>query len=186
MQQISYSELETVFGKLAVAWEYVLEEPRIIGIELPRERACAKEGMLSRFPRATEADFHPRIKALADSISDFLRGEESKFDLSMIALERCPEFQRRVLLAEYGIPRGYVSTYGRIAGQLGVSRGARAVGNSLANNPFPIVIPCHRAVRCDGELGGYQGGLTMKRRLLEMEGMTFTPSGKVVMDHVYY
>src|SRR5512136_1146193 len=124
MQQISYSELETVFGKLAVAWEYVLEEPRIIGIELPRERACAKEGMLSRFPRATEADFHPRIKALADSISDFLRGEESKFDLSMIALERCPEFQRRVLLAEYGIPRGYVSTYGRIAGQLGVSRGA--------------------------------------------------------------
>jgi methylated-DNA-[protein]-cysteine S-methyltransferase len=56
----------------------------------------------------------------------------------------------------------------------------------LASNPFPIIIPCHRAVRSDGELGGYQGGLKMKRKLLEMEEVRFTPSGKVVMKHVYY
>ena len=186
MQQICYFEFTTAFGKLVVAWEYVSDEPKIIRIELPREGASAKERMLSRFPEAVLAAVHPRIKALTDSISDFFKGEESKFDLNMIALERCPDFQRRVILAEYGIPRGYVSTYGRIAEHLGVSGGARAVGNALASNPFPIVIPCHRAVRCDGGLGGYQGGLRMKRKLLEMEGVRFTSSGKVVMNHVYY
>jgi len=187
MQQICHSEFATVFGKLAVAWEYVPEEPKILRIELPRERPSAKQRMPSCFPGAGLAAIHPpRIKALTDSISEFLKGEETKFDLSMIALERCPEFRRRVLLAEYEIPRGYVSTYGRIAKHLGVSGGARAIGNSLASNPFPIIIPCHRAVRCDGELGGYQGGLTMKRKLLEIEGVMFTPSGRVVMNYVYY
>ena len=79
-----------------------------------------------------------------------------------------------------------MSTYGRLAGQLGLSKASRAVGNSLARNPFPIVIPCHRAVRSDGELGGYQGGAGMKRALLEMEGIEFLQSGKVVMSQAYY
>ena len=185
MQQICYIEFTTVFGKLVVAWEYVSDEPTIMRIELPREGTSAKERMLSRFPNALPATL-PKIKALTDSISGFFKGEDSKFDLNMIVLQRCPEFQRRVILAEYEIPRGHVSTYGRIAEHLGVSGGARAVGNSLASNPFPIIIPCHRAVRSDGELGGYQGGLKMKRKLLEMEEVRFTPSGKVVMKHVYY
>ncbi len=90
------------------------------------------------------------------------------------------------MLAEHGIPRGWVSTYGRIAARLGVPGGARAVGNALAKNLFPIVIPCHRAVRSGGKLGGYQGGLEMKRALLKMEGVGFTPSGKVALEKVYY
>ena len=89
-------------------------------------------------------------------------------------------------MAEYGIPRGWVSTYRRIAGYLGVPDGARAVGNALANNPFPIVIPCHRAIRSNGELGGYRGGLEMKRKLLEMEGIEVSASGRVITDRVYY
>jgi len=60
------------------------------------------------------------------------------------------------------------------------------VGRALATNPFPLVIPCHRAVRSDGSLGGYQGGIGMKRKLLEMEGVQFKPSGKVAMDRLYY
>jgi methylated-DNA-[protein]-cysteine S-methyltransferase len=186
MQQIWHFELATTFGRLVTAWEYVSNEPKIIRIELPREGSSAKERILSRFPGSVLAAVHPRIKPLTDNILDFLKGEEAKFDLNLIALERCPEFQRKVILAEYGIPRGYVSTYGRIAEHLGVFGGARAIGNSLASNPFPIVIPCHRAGRSDGGLGGYQGGLKMKRKLLEMEGVMFTPSGKVVMNRVYY
>jgi len=185
MQQIHFVEFATAFSNLAVAWEYVSQEPKIVRIELCRAGTSAKERILCRFPNAASAA-HSRIEALADSISAFFRGEEIKFDLNMITLERCPEFQRRVLLAEYGIPRGYVSTYGRIAEYLGISGGARAVGNSLASNPFPIVIPCHRAVKHDGRLGGYQGGPRMKRKLLEMEGVRFTPSGKVLMNRVYY
>ena len=85
-----------------------------------------------------------------------------------------------------GIPRGRVSTYKRIAAHLGSPTGARAVGNALAGNPFPIIIPCHRAVRSDMSLGGYQGGLSMKRRLLEMEGITFDDTGRIATKKLFY
>jgi methylated-DNA-[protein]-cysteine S-methyltransferase len=62
-----------------------------------------------------------------------------------------------------------VSTYQRIAGHLGSPQAARAVGTTLAHNPFPIIVPCHRAIRTDGTLGGFQGGMEMKRALLERD-----------------
>jgi methylated-DNA-[protein]-cysteine S-methyltransferase len=61
-------------------------------------------------------------------------------------------------------------------------RAARAVGTALARNPFPVIIPCHRAIRGDGTLGGFGGGLKMKRALLEMEGVRFDRYGKVMDD----
>ena len=76
--------------------------------------------------------------------------------------------------------------YGRIARKLGVPGGGRAVGSALAANPFPLLIPCHRAVRSTGELGGYQGGLEMKKALLEMEGVVFRSPTRVSLDKVYY
>jgi methylated-DNA-[protein]-cysteine S-methyltransferase len=89
-------------------------------------------------------------------------------------------------MAEYGIPRGWVSAYGRIAKHLSHSHSVRAVGRALATNPFPVVIPCHRAVRGDGVLGVYQGGLMMKKRLLEIEGIHFISSKRITMGKVYY
>jgi methylated-DNA-[protein]-cysteine S-methyltransferase len=65
---------------------------------------------------------------------------------------------------------------------LGCPRAARAVGTALANNPFPIIIPCHRTIRADGTPGGFGGGIMMKRNLLEMEGVRFDPRGRVIMD----
>ncbi|MBN1485705.1 MAG: MGMT family protein [Chloroflexia bacterium] len=104
----------------------------------------------------------------------------------MIALDRCTDFQQRVLLAERDIPRGWVSTYGLIARHLGLPGGARAVGQALAGNPFPIVIPCHRAIRSDGRLGGFQGGEEMKRALLRLEDLEVTADGKVRQPRLYY
>jgi methylated-DNA-[protein]-cysteine S-methyltransferase len=89
-------------------------------------------------------------------------------------------------LAEYRIPRGWISTYGRIARHLGTPGGARAVGGALARNPFPIIIPCHRAIGANSELGGFRGGLEMKRALLELEGVEFSQTGKVLTDRIYY
>ncbi len=64
--------------------------------------------------------------------------------------------------------------------------GARVVGNALARNPFPIIIPCHRAIKSNGALGGFQGGIKMKRALLELEGIEFSERGMVVTKRIYY
>ena len=116
----------------------------------------------------------------------FLEGVSVRFSLDMVRLDLCTEFQQAVLRAEYGIPRGQVSTYQLIGRFLGKPSAARAVGTALANNPFPIIIPCHRAIRSDGTLGGYQGGLSMKRALLEMEGVSFDGAGRVVTENLFY
>jgi methylated-DNA-[protein]-cysteine S-methyltransferase len=104
-------------------------------------------------------------------IRAFLNGHDVEFDLGSARLDLCSLFQQEALRAEYKIPRGCVSTYGLIAAQIGRPGAARAVGNALAANPFPIVVPCHRVIRSDMNIGGYQGGPDMKLRLLESEGV---------------
>jgi len=71
------------------------------------------------------------------------------------------------------IPRGETRTYGQIARQVGSPRAARAVGQAMANNPWPVIVPCHRVLGSDGRLTGFGGGLEMKRRMLEMERASF-------------
>lgn len=147
-------------------------------IFLSRPDRSAEQMSAKRFPQATPASC-PLIDTLTEQIDRFLEGENINFSLTHIGLEICSPFQRAVLLAEYDILRGNVSTYGLIAARIGADRGARAVGHALAENPFPIVIPCHRAIRTDRTLGGYQGGLPMKRHLLSMEGIPFDQQGRV-------
>ncbi len=76
-----------------------------------------------------------------------------------------------VLLSK--IPSGKVSTYGDIARALGHPKAARAIGRTIANNPNPISIPCHRVVKSNGEIGGFAYGEQMKREILEKEGIKF-------------
>ncbi len=70
------------------------------------------------------------------------------------------------------IPKGRVKTYKDIANEIGYPKAYRAVGTALCNNPFPVIIPCHRVVKSNGELGKYFGKLDMKKqKLLESEGI---------------
>ncbi len=81
------------------------------------------------------------------------------------------DFQKSVLMAVAGIPRGKVMTYRQVAELVGEPKSYRAVGTALRKNPFPIRIPCHRVIRSDGKLGNYSsGGTRMKRKLLLSEG----------------
>ena len=80
-------------------------------------------------------------------------------------------FQRSVLLATAQIPEGSTCTYAELAAQIGSPHAARAVGNALAQNPLPFLIPCHRVLRSDGKLGGYRFGIALKRALLLSEGV---------------
>lgn len=91
-------------------------------------------------------------------------------------------FDRLVLEAVSQVPEGKVTTYGEIARALGDVRAARAVGESLKKNPWPVDVPCHRVVLSDGSLGGYAyGGPVKKKELLQREGVTFR-DGKVDLD----
>lgn len=171
------------FGLVGIVWQEGAGEAKVRQILLPGESAAGGHVVTSDTPAERRDGI---IAHLAEKLQAYLEGEPVLFDVDILALDACSPFQRRVLLAEHGIPRGWVSTYGRIAAALGAPGAARAVGTALARNPFPIVIPCHRAVRADGALGGFRGGLPMKRALLAMEGVPFLQSGKVRMEQVYY
>lgn len=80
-------------------------------------------------------------------------------------------FAERVFKVVAKIPRGSVMTYSQVAKAAGSLRAYRAVGNILNKNPHPIEIPCHRVVKCNGEVGGYVGGVKKKAELLRMEGV---------------
>ena len=88
-----------------------------------------------------------------------------------IDLRGMTEFQHRVLDAASEIPFGRVESYGDIARRIQRPGASRAVGNALGRNPLPIVVPCHRVVTSGGQLGGYTGGLDIKRALMHIEGI---------------
>jgi len=176
---LHYLFKNTIFGDVTLVWQDI-PEVKVTRILLPAYRRILE----SQYPRAILST-NDEIEKLAENIADFLKGEPKQFDLDVIDLAQCSEFQKRVLIAEYGIPRGWISTYGRIAKHIGSPRAVRAVGRALATNPFPVVIPCHRAVSGNGALGGYQGGLAMKKKL-ELEGIHFISPEKIKMDKVYY
>ena len=184
IEQPLYYVVSSPFGPVAIVWWNAAAGPRVRQVMLCGRKSAAK-AVQGKFPGA-RSESAAEIAGLGTQMQRFLKGQAIEFDLDMMGMDACGEFQRKVLLAEFGIPRGRVSTYGRLAEHIGVKGGGRAAGRALAENPFPIVIPCHRAVRADGALGGYQGGSGMKRALLEMEGVAFANKGKVLMKNVYY
>lgn len=173
------------FGPIAVLWSVFSGHPKIFRIVLSRPHVSATHQLAEHFRYATAQTCY-EIDIVADGIERFLNGEDIQFSLKIVTMDLCSHFQQKVLHAEHEIPRGAVSTYHRIARHLGKPKGARAVGNALAHNPFPLIIPCHRAIRTDRSLGGYQGGLKMKRILLEMEGVKFDTIGRVVSNSLFY
>lgn len=130
--------------------------------------------VLSVAGASTEAPHDALLEETARLLVRYFDGEPVSFDLP-VALEGATEFGNRVLEACAEIPRGKTRSYGEIAAAVGCPRGARAVGQALGRNPVPIIIPCHRVIGADGSLTGFGEGLTMKRRLLELERVSVTP-----------
>ena len=160
----------TPFGPVAVLWSLYRGTPKIGQILISKPEFSAQQAVEKFFADAVASSCE-EIDILVGQIEALLNGEDIKFSLDAVRLDLCSPFQQQVLRADHAIPRGSVSTYRLIAKHIGNPRSARAVGTAQATNPFPIVIPCHRVIRSDGTLGGYGGGLEMKRRILEMEGI---------------
>jgi methylated-DNA-[protein]-cysteine S-methyltransferase len=126
-----------------------------------------------------------QVNRVAEAVRGYLDDGEGDLPLDGLDLDVCGEFQKKVLHLNRQIPRGMVATYSGLAKRLHMPQAARAVGNAQARNPFPIVIPCHRVVRSSGALGGFGGGLEMKRKLLDLEGVTFDAAGNVRPAHFW-
>ena len=77
------------------------------------------------------------------------------------------------------VPTGYVTTYGDLAKAINLKNGQRVVGQIMKNNPFPVIIPCHRVVKSDGTIGGYAFGIERKVNILSKEGIK-TSEGKIL------
>jgi O-6-methylguanine DNA methyltransferase len=171
--------LDALHGKVP-ATAYVTDVATPIG----RVRVAATDAGLVRVDfRQSETSFARELRDLGLTVArstarthDVVRqlrayfaGRRRRFDVR-VDLRGVTPFQRRVLEATSKVPPGQVVSYGEIARRIGRPRGSRAVGQALGRNPVPIVIPCHRVVAAGGRLGGYTGGLAIKKKLLRLEG----------------
>jgi methylated-DNA-[protein]-cysteine S-methyltransferase len=110
----------------------------------------------------------PVLQQTVTQLEEYFAGERTDFDIPMTF--EGTEFQRQVWTELCRIPYGETISYGELACRVGRPNGPRAVGQANGRNPIPIIVPCHRVVASDG-IGGYGGGLAMKRALLAVEGI---------------
>lgn len=166
----NFTLFDTPIGPCALVWG----EHGLIGASLPEaSTAATRERVLRRFRGCTEDEPPGTVERVIERVLSLLAGEPD--DLADIALDMTgvPGFNQRV----YGIARairpGSTLTYGEVAAQLGEGpQAARAVGQALGANPFPIIVPCHRVLAAGHQAGGFSapGGTRTKLRLLEIEG----------------
>lgn len=115
---------------------------------------------------------HDFFEDLIERLKNYFAGKKTLFS-DKLDLAGATAFQRQVLGVTRLIPYGEARSYGWVASKIGKPQAVRAVGQALGSNPLPIIIPCHRVVASDGKLGGFGGGLEMKRYLLALEGLSY-------------
>jgi methylated-DNA-[protein]-cysteine S-methyltransferase len=169
MTACGFTLFDTAIGRCGIAWS----ERGIVGLQLPEAgEAEARERMLHRFPAAAEDPPPPEVRRAIDRIVALLRGKASDLSTIELDMDRVPPFHRRVYEVARSIPPGKTLSYGDIAARLDKRGAARAVGQALGQNPFPIVVPCHRVLAAGGKIGGFSahGGTATKLRMLAIEG----------------
>ena len=167
-----YVVFETAFG-----WCAVGGGERVSRFLLPLRSARQAENEVRRFmPEARRAKtaFAPIRRAMRH----YFNGVRVEFD-SELDLSSSTEFQQAAWRAAQRIPYGQVRTYQQLASEIGRPAAIRAVGQAMARNPLPLLVPCHRVVRSDGTLGGFSAasGLRLKEAMLRLEGISITRGG---------
>ena len=115
------------------------------------------------------SDDSPVLRAAIWQLEEYFAGKRRAFDLPLAP--KGTAFQQACWAELRKIPYGQTISYGTEAARLGKPKACRAVGGANGRNPIPIIIPCHRVIAGDGSLGGYSGGLDIKRALLAIEGV---------------
>ncbi len=129
------------------------------------------------FADSTWKESPAKMRHYVRELEQYFAGRRREFSFALDL--RGTDFQRRCWQALLAIPYGETRTYAELARAVGQPRGFRAVGMANHDNPVAIVVPCHRVIASDGTLGGYGGGLPIKRWLLELEGVKFEEQMKL-------
>ena len=164
-----FTVFDTPVGGCALVWG----ERGLVGVLLPEANdAATRSRVRRRYAGAQEVAPTPDLQHVIERIRGLLSG--GRDDLADIALDlsAVPAFHRRVYELARAIRPGSTRSYGEIAIELGEPHAARAVGQALGANPFPIIVPCHRVLAAGAKAGGFSapGGTRTKLRLLEIEG----------------
>ena len=165
-EPVRYGSVVTPWGKLWLA----ASREGIVAVSFRSQPAGRlAEALGKRVPVVLVRDPEGLAESYGKALSAFLDGRTGKLKLP-VDYRGMHEFQSRVYEVIQEIPPGDTWTYAEVAEKVaGTRRHARAVGQALAANPVPIVIPCHRVVESRGGLGGYIAGMSWKRRLLALE-----------------
>jgi len=163
---VAYTTADSPFGPLLLAQT----RRGLVRVGLPNQDAEELLVDLSErvSPRVLEAP--AELDEARRELDLYFEGKLDHFDLPL-DWRLSSGFRQRVLRAIDRIPYGQTRSYTEMARKAGNERAVRAAGSACGSNPIPLVVPCHRVLRTGGALGGYGGGLPMKRALLELEGV---------------
>lgn len=171
-QAVNFAVFQTKIGDCAILWS----EKGIVGIRLPeRDEAKARELIACHYPGAVETEAPRPIRRAVVSLQRHLSGQKADFSSIELVMDGVPAFHRRVYEAARSVKAGTTVTCGELAAMIGSPGAARAVGQALGRNPFPIVVPCHRVLAAGG-IGGFSatGGTDIKRKMLTIEGVALS------------
>lgn len=167
----TYHVFKTAGGYCGIAWNDI----GVTRFQLPAQSAEATErNVLRRVSGAEAGEPTPAISEVIAAVRRYFDGETIDFSNVAVDLDGQDEFFRQIYHALRRIGWGHTTTYGSIAKDLGAGpQAARDVGQAMARNPVPLIIPCHRVLAAGGKVGGFSapGGATSKVRMLELEGV---------------
>lgn len=168
---------DTPIGTCAIVWH----KAGIAGLNLPEANAMATGlRMLQRFPQAIQSKPDKTINAVIKRIVALLQGKQVYLNDIVLDMSAAPMFHQQVYELVRQVPAGSTLSYGEVATRLGKPGAARAVGQAMGRNPFPIIVPCHRVLAANGKLGGFtaNGGVDTKQKMLKIEGAQLRNSVK--------
>ena len=170
-----YHVFETAMGFCAIAWS----EAGVVRFQLPAKSADAADRLMQRRANGAEPGAPPEsVAAVVAAAKRYFDGEETDFSDVRLNLEGQDPFFNQIYEALRRVGWGRTTSYGALAKEVGAGReAARDVGQAMASNPAPLIIPCHRVLAAGGKIGGFSapGGSTTKIRMLELEGVRVGP-----------
>jgi methylated-DNA-[protein]-cysteine S-methyltransferase len=175
MHEFAYTLFRTAVGTCGIAWG----DSGIVAVQLPESSESATVARLLRAHRAAGRRHPgPGQQRSIDDIVALLAGEPRDLRHIRLDLTRVAPFHQRVFEVVRNIAPGQTRCYGEVAALCGQPHAARAVGQAMARNPFPLIVPCHRVLAAGGRSGGFsaRGGVSTKLRLLAIEGALCRPA----------